>query len=352
VNARRVDVVLPNDIDDAATPSGGNAYDRRVCRGLADLGWDVREHAVGGAWPEPAPGERAGLAAVLAALPDAALVLVDGLIASAAPDVLAPHSSRLRLVVLMHMPLGHAAERAALAAAAAVVTTSRWSRRRLLELHGLASDRVRAAPPGVDAAPRTTGSADGTRLLCVAAVQPHKGHDVLVEALATVRELPWSLVCVGTTARDPGFARGLRDRAREHGIADRIRFTGPRTGADLAAAYAAADLLVLASRAETYGMVVTEALAHGLPVLGTTAGGLPEALGRAPDGTLPGQLVPPGDPAALAAALRRWLVDADVRHRIRKSAVLRRTTLTGWPLTARLVSDALCRAATHESAGR
>ncbi|HEY6596902.1 MAG TPA: glycosyltransferase family 4 protein [Asanoa sp.] len=352
MNARRVDVLLPNDIDDPATPSGGNTYDRRVCRGLADLGWEVREHAVAGAWPQPAPGERAGLAAVLAALPGAGLVLVDGLIASAVPDVLAGHCARLRLVVLMHMPLGHAAERAALAAAAAVVTTSRWSRRRVLELHGLASERVHAAPPGVDAAPRTACSADGTRLLCVAAVLPDKGHDVLVEALATVRELPWSLVCVGTTARDPAFARGLHDRARRHGIADRIRFTGPRTGADLAAAYAAADLLVLASRAETYGMVVTEALAHGLPVLGTTAGGLPEGLGSAPDGSLPGLLVPPGDTAALAAGLRRWLLDADERNRIRNSAVMRRTTLTGWALTARLVSDALCTVATHESAGR
>ena len=90
-----------------------------------------------------------------------------------------------------------------------------------------------------------------------------------------------------------------------------MRFAGPRTGAELDRAYAAADLLVLASHAETYGMVVTEALARGLPVLAADVGGVTEALGHGEDGTRPGLLVPPGDPAALGAALRRWLGDAD-----------------------------------------
>jgi glycosyltransferase involved in cell wall biosynthesis len=350
--SRTVHVVLPNDIDDPATPSGGNAYDRRVCRGLADLGWRVREHPVPGGWPRPAQAERADLGRRLAALPDGALVVVDGLIASAVPEVLAAQSGRLRPVVLMHMPLGDAAERDTLAAAAAVVTTSRWSRQRVLDLYGLPGDRVHAAPPGVDPAAVTVGSDTGARLLCVGAVLPHKGHDLLVEALATVRTRPWSLVCVGTTAREPAFADRLAARAREHGVADRIRFAGPLTGDDLDREYAGADLLVLASRGETYGMVVTEALARGVPVVATQVGGVPEALGRAPDGTLPGDLVAPDDPAALAAALRRWLEDADVRHRIRESALLRRTTLTGWAITARLVSDALSKVATHESAGR
>ena len=83
-----------------------------------------------------------------------------------------------------------------------------------------------------------------------------------------------------------------------------MRFPGPRTGPELDRAYAAADLLVLASHAETYGMVVTEALARGLPVLAAEVGGVTEALGHGDDGTRPGLLVPPGDPAALGAALR------------------------------------------------
>jgi glycosyltransferase involved in cell wall biosynthesis len=164
---------------------------------------------------------------------------------------------------------------------------------------------------------------------------------VLAEALAQVADLPWRCLCVGTPSRDPGFVARLRRQILAYGLADRIRFPGPRTGDELDATYAAADLLVLASRGETYGMVVTEALACGIPVLATAANGLPEALGRAPDGSLPGMLVQPDDPAALAEALRRWLSDADLRRRLRRSARGRRTTLRGWAATSELVSNVL-----------
>ncbi|PWU62488.1 glycosyl transferase, partial [Micromonospora globispora] len=181
------------------------------------------------------------------------------------------------------------------AAAVGVVTTSEWTRRRLLGRYALDAERVRVAAPGVDPAPPTAGSTDGTRLLCVAAVTPHKGHDVLATALAAVAQLPWTCDCVGALTRDPEFVDRLRGRLAGSGLGDRVRLRGPRIGAELDAAYAEADLLVLASRAETYGMVVTEALARGVPVLGSEVGGLPEALGHAPDGSRPGLLVPPDD---------------------------------------------------------
>jgi len=344
-----VHVVLPNDIDDPATPSGGNGYDRRLCRGLAAAGWSVHEHPVRGAWPRPGGLERAGLARVLAGLPDGAVVLFDGLVASAVPEVLRPQAARLRLVVLVHMPLANPTERDALASAAAIVTPSTWSRGRLLDLYPLAPDRIHIAPPGVDLAPVALGSAAGSALLCVGAVTPHKGHDVLVEALASVPDLPWTCVCAGaldresagreSAGRDTGFVDLLRQRVEK--LEGRIHFVGPCTGGDLAARYAAADLLVHPSRGETYGMVVTEALARGTPVLGTAVGGLPEALGRAPDGSRPGILVPPGDPAALAGALRRWFRDPELRRRLRSSARGRRTTLTGWETTAATVARIL-----------
>ena len=338
-------VILPNDIDDPATPSGGNAYDRRVCRGLATLGWSVREHAVRGAWPSPLPAERAGLARVLAAVPDGAVVLLDGLVASAVPDVLLPQARRLRLVVLVHMPLGDRAEAAALACTRAVITTSAWTRGRLLARYGLPAEQVHVATPGVDPAPLAAGSDAGSHLLCVAAVTPHKGHDLLAQALARIADLPFACVCAGALSRDPGFAGRLRTLVDACGLTDRVRLAGPLTGDDLDAAYAAADLLVLASRGEAYGMVVTEALARGIPVLATAVGGLPEALGRAPDGSLPGILVEPGDPAALAAALRHWLSDAGLRRRLRRFARDRRTTLIGWAPTAELISGVLARVA-------
>ncbi|MEU8264620.1 glycosyltransferase family 4 protein [Micromonospora sp. NPDC048999] len=340
-----VHVVLPGDIDDPATPSGGNAYDRRVCLGLAALGWTVREHPVPGDWPHPGAGERSALAGLLAALPAGALVLLDGLVAAPVPEVLTPHARRLRLVVLVHLPFEDEAEARSLAAATGVITTSEWTRRRVLDRYPIPADRVRVATPGVDPAPLATGSPDGARLLCLAAVTPLKGHDVLAAALATLADLAWACDCVGPLTREPGFVHRLRRQFAATGLTDRVRLPGPCTGAALDLAYAAADLLVLPSRRETYGMVVTEALARGVPVLGSDTGGLAEALGHTPDGDRPGLLVPPDDPAALAGALRRWLTDPNLRDRLRRAARQRRDALTGWAVTADRLAAALTEAA-------
>ncbi len=349
-----VHFVVPDGIDDPERPSGGNAYDRRVSAGLRALGWDVAEYAVSGNWPEPDARARAALEAVITRLPDGAVALVDGLIASTSPDLLVPAARRLRLVVLVHMPLGDIRtpavpsgtdtagagqrERSVLSAAAGVVTTSEWTRRRLIDRYELRPDRVHVAHPGVDAVDVAPGTGGGGELLCVAAVAPHKGHDLLLAALAKIADLPWHCTCVGTLDRDPGFVELLRRQVRGDGIEHRVRFAGPRTGGDLDSAYASADLLVLASHAETYGMVVIEALARGFPVIATAVGGLPEALGHGADGQRPGLLVPSGDAGALAAALRDWLNEADLRDRLRRRARDRRSALTGWSTTARRVS--------------
>lgn len=345
-------VVVPDGIDDAARPSGGNVYDRRVCDGLIAAGWDVREHAVPGSWPAPDAAAELALKAILARIPDDALVLVDGLIASTVPGVLVPGADRMRLAVLVHMPLGdgppgpgraaaRTRESAVLSAAHAIITTSSWTRDRLLDRYGLRPDAVHVAAPGVEAAGLAPGTVDGGELLCVAAVTPHKGHDVLLGALATITDRPWRCVCVGPLDRDPDFVDQLRRRVEADGVGDRVCFRGPRTGGDLDRAYAAADLLVLASQAETYGMVITEALARGLPVVATAVGGLPEALGRTADGNRPGLLVPPGDQEALASALDSWLRDAGLRRSLREAARERRRTLTGWPVTTHRIARVL-----------
>jgi glycosyltransferase involved in cell wall biosynthesis len=348
-----VHVVVPDGIDDPARPSGGNVYDRRICRGLVELGWSVHEHAVPGSWPWPDAAACSNLTRVIAGIPDGAVVLLDGLIASTVPQVLVPEARRLHLVVLVHMPLGDglpgdevldAPERAVLSAAVAVVTTSTWTRQWLLDRYSLRPGQVHVAEPGADAAALAPGTAAGGELLCVAAVTRNKGHDVMLAALTTITDLPWHCVCVGTMERDPGFVEDLGRQAREGRISDRICFTGARTGTDLHAAYAAADVLVLASCAETYAMVVTEALAHGLPVVATAVGGLPQALGHGADGSRPGLLVAPGDPVALGTALRCWLLDADLRRRLRRAARERRGSLPHWSTTTEQISRVLAEA--------
>jgi glycosyltransferase involved in cell wall biosynthesis len=347
-----VHVIVPEGIDDARRPTGGNVYDRRVCQELSGRGWRVHEHPAPGPWPRPEPADLAALDRLLSRLPDRSVVLLDGLVAAAAPEVLLRQAPRLRVVVLVHMPAGddqlggdvaqqHARERTVLGVVDAVVTSSEWARDRLVVRHGLETGRVHVAEPGTDPADHAPGTASGGELLCVAAVAPHKGHDVLLDALARLRGLSWRCTCAGTLERDPGFVARLRKQARADGIDERVRFVGPLTGTDLDTAYRDSDLLVLASRGETYGMVAAEALARGIPVVATAVGGLPRTLGHSARGEAPGLLVPADDPDALAAALASWLGDQRVRRRLREAAVERRTALPRWSATAERIAAVL-----------
>jgi glycosyltransferase involved in cell wall biosynthesis len=351
-----VHFVMPGGVDDPAAPSGGNAYDRRVSLDLPGFGWQVHKHAVDGEWPRPGAAARAELARILREFPDGTVVLLDGLVACGVPEIVVPEAERLRLAVLVHLPLGDetgldpllaaeldAKERAVLRAVPAVIATSDWAVRRLVSHHGLAPDRVHVAAPGADIAPLASGTDGVSRLLCVAAVTPRKGQHRLIEALATVRDLPWSCVCVGGLGQDPEYVGRLRSLIAKYGLEHRLELAGPQAGAQLDASYAAADLMVLTSYAETYGMAVTEALARGIPVLATDVGGVAEAVGRAPDGGVPGILVPPEDPAALAAELRGWFNEADVRRRLKAAARGRRAALDGWATTARSLAGVLGR---------
>ncbi|SFC44415.1 Glycosyl transferases group 1 [Nocardioides terrae] len=319
-------LVVPHDIDDPARPSGGNRYDRRLADALTARGRRVVEHAVTGDWPHPGAEASARLAATLAAVTDGEAVLVDGLLASASPDVVIPAAARVALGVLVHLPLGvetpavRAAERAVMRSARSVVVTSSWTGDWLGRQYGLAD--VHVAPPGVDPAPVAAGTPSGRALLSVGRASHTKGYDVLADALATLTDLPWTCTWVGPHDDLPPGP---------------IALTGPLPPAAVAERYHATDLLVLPSRTESYGMVLAEALARGVPVLASDVGGVREAIGSG----LPGLLVPPGDPGTLAGALRRWLTDASLRRDLRSRALARRDTLDGWDVTASRIEAAL-----------
>jgi glycosyltransferase involved in cell wall biosynthesis len=307
-----VHFVLPADVDDPASPSGGNVYDLRVGAGLNRL-------TVAGDWPRPR--DVTALRQTLAGIPDGDVVLIDGLVACGVPEVVVPHARRLRLAVLVHLPLADetgldpetarfldARERLVLRAASAVVATSPTAARDIRTRHGL--ETVHVVVPGTDPAPVAPGTDGVSQLLCVASITPRKGQDLLVRALQKI-DYEWRLDCVGPVR--PFVAQLPED--------DRVSLRGPLTGEALTRAYADADLFVLASRNETYGMVVTEALAHGLPVI---ASAVPDALG---DG---GLLLPPGDEKAWEAALTRWFQDQEFRAELRSRALARRARLSSW----------------------
>lgn len=350
-----VDVVVPGDV---AAPTGGNVWDRRVRDELAAAGVAVGWHPVDGAWPLPAARERSSLERLLGSLPAGSAVLVDGLVACGVPEVVLAHAGRLRLGVVVHLPLAmetgldpaaaarlDEAEREVLRAAAVVLVTSRWTAARLAG-HGLRRTPV-VALPGTDAAAlHPPGTPTGSHLLCLGSLSPRKGQRVLLEALAGLDDRPgrgdgctdWSARFVGSQpdALEAATVQRERDAA---GLAGRVSLPGPLVGDALEEQWRWADLLVVPSHAETFGMVVTEALARGRPVVATTGSGLPEALGSTPDGP-PGLLVPPGDPLALRRALRRWLGEKDLRGELVGRTTSRAAELTGWDRTARTVAAA------------
>jgi glycosyltransferase involved in cell wall biosynthesis len=347
----RVHVVVPEGFDHPGRPTGGNIYDQRVCAGLAEAGWEVLVATVAAPWPVPGPDARADLARIVSAIGDGETVLIDGLIASPAAAQLLPHAGRIRMTVLLHMPLATAldidhdasaerSEQAVLRAAAGVVVTSEWTRRQVLTRYAIPVCRVHVASPGVDWVAAPARPVRG-HLICVGVLSRHKGQDLLIEALAELADRNWHCVLAGSLDRDPDFAGQLRTRITHLGYDHRVRLSGVLTGAALSHVYTTADLLVAPSRSETYGMTVIEALAHGLPVIAAAVGGLPEALGSNPDGTRPGQLIPPGDPAALAAALGDWLGDEHHRHRLRAAARQRQPALRGWEQTTQEIANAL-----------
>jgi glycosyltransferase involved in cell wall biosynthesis len=329
VNRLRLRLVVPADVE---TATGGNVYDLALASAWRSAGDPV----------EVLRCVPPDLAAVLAQQWEGP-TLVDGLLACPQPEAVAS----ARAAVLVHMPLGlqtglspdRAAaldrlERKALHAASRVITTSHWSARYVERHHGV--DDVAVAPPGVEPAPVGTGS-DPPLFVHLAALLPHKDQLGVVAALARVTDVPWRARLAGATDRDPSYAAAVRDAVRAAGLDDRVDLPGtmPRE-----AALAGADLALLPSRVESFGMVVSEALARGLPAV-VSEGGPAEALGVAPNGQRPGVLVPAGDVAALAGALRHWLTDGEHRDALRAAALSRRATLEPWDVTAQRVRTAL-----------
>lgn len=348
--------VVPGDLE---TRTGGYGYDRRIVAGLRALGWAVAVTSLEGHYPRPDAAAREAAARVLAAVPDGSLVLVDGLAFGALPDEVLGERTRLRLVALVHHPLAletgldpdaadelERGERRALAAARLVIVTSEPTAR-VLASFGVARDRVAVVEPGTDPAPEARGTGTPLQLLSVGSIVPRKGHRVLVDALAQLSDRPWHLTIAGAADRDPAEAAALGDRIRADGLDGRVTLAGDLDAEALAREYDRADLFVLPTFYEGFGMAVAEAVARGLPVVSTPTGGIVDLVDREA-----GALVPPGDVDALVRVLRAAMDDGDLRRGWTEAARDARRRLALWDVAAARMAAALGRVETGRAAER
>ncbi len=343
---------------DLATPTGGYGYDRRMIAELGDLGWRIDLLDLGEGFPWPSQATRASAQTLLSAVPAGRTIVIDGLALGVLPEAALQLAGRNSLLALVHHPLALewglspaqadalcGSERAALAAVQGVVVTSAATAKLVAADYGVPAERITIARPGSDPAPPAQdshgSSQDGTvRLLSVGAVVPRKGFDVLIAALATLTDLPWRLTIAGDRSRDRKTAAQFDADIARYGLGDRVEAPGAVSPQRLAALYAEADLFVLASRFEGYGMAYAEAIAHGLPVIGSNAGAIPDTV--PPDA---GVLVDPGDIEALARALRRVIGDTGLHRRMADAARAAAPLLPTWRQSAKIFAGVLERLA-------
>jgi glycosyltransferase involved in cell wall biosynthesis len=344
---KRLAFAVPGDL---STPTGGYAYDRRIIAELEALGWTIERINLGENFPWPAKETCATAEARLLMVPEACPIIADGLALGALPEAARRLRANHVLVGLVHHPLAlesglsetqagilRASERAALAAVKHVVVTSEATAQRLAADYSVPKDKITVAKPGNDVVASAPGNRDGVvQILSVGALVPRKGFDVLVAALSMLADLPWHLTIAGDRNRDTKTASQIDGDIARLKLGERVTVLGAVSPQRIAELYAKADIFALASRFEGYGMAYSEAIAHGLPVIGTRAGAIPD--------TVPpnaGVLVEPDDVPAFARALRRLITDVDERTRLATVAREAAARLPTWQDSAKIVARTL-----------
>lgn len=344
---RTVAIAVPGNLD---SPTGGYAYDRRMIRELDRLGWQVEVVQLGDGFPFPTEDQKRNATMRLMEIPAGRPIVIDGLAYGAIPEAATQLCREHPLIALVHHPLAwetgltatraselRASERAAFAVTSRVIVTSRATARILVADYNVPIELVTVVLPGNDSVALARGSSDGiVRLLSVGSVVPRKGFDVLIAALATLAELPWHLTIVGDRGRDPATVAQLDEDIARYKLSSKVAALGAVSSEDLSELYTRADLFVMASRFEGYGMAFSEAIAHGLPVVGTDIGALRDTV---PAGA--GVLVTPDDAAALVTALRRLIDSAAERRRMAGNARAAAQSLPRWQDSANLFAAAI-----------
>jgi len=333
---------IPGDIN---TLTGGYAYDRRLLAELHALGHKIEYLPLSSRFPVPDAEALADAAAQFAALPDQAIVIADGLAYGVMDTIAEQHAARLNIIALCHHPLMLEAglssalaqqlflsEQRALNAAKAVLVTSAMTGKILTEQFAISATKIVVAPPGTDPQPFAPCSGNPPVLLTLATLTRRKAHDLLIDALARIKHLAWSARFVGGMDFNPAWVALLKNKVASYGLEERILFIG--NVADSASEYSAADLFVLPSLFEGYGMAFAEALSFGLPIVAARAGAVPDVVPASA-----GILVTPNDSVALADALQRLLTDTAVCKQYQTGAQAAAQHLPSWKDTAAVVAN-------------
>ncbi len=353
---KRLVFAIPGDL---TTSTGGYIYDRRIIEGLLGLGWQVQVLGLGEGFPYPDDATRRAACERLLALDLDVPLVIDGLAFGVLPEVAARLQQRHPLLALVHHPLAFEtglsaeqsasfkdSERRALAHATRVIVTSPATANDVTKHFAVLPNLIDSILPGTDRVARAVGTAgkEPLQLLSVGSVVKRKGFDVLLASLANVTALPWQLTIAGDLTRDSEAVSQLHHDLERFQLSSRVQVLGAVDAEQLEACYARADIFVLASRFEGYGMAYAEALAHGLPVIGTNAGAIPNTV---PDTA--GLLAEPGDVESLTRALSQLLQDTDLRQRLSQGAYLAAEQQPSWTESASLFSSVIKRAiAEHE----
>lgn len=338
--------VIPGDLN---MRTGGYTYDRHLIESLSEIGTPIRHVALDPSWPNPTETALKEVCQQLDQLPAGLPVILDGLVFGAMPtDILARQNRPL--IAMLHHPLGleaglSAARAQALLAlekdnlrhAAHVVVTSAHTRDVLIERFAVERERISVALPGFDrpAPIAALPKASPPLILSVGTICERKGHDILLAALAEVADLPWNCAIAGMILDAPlhDTLCAQRDAA---GLATRVRFAGEVSADALDKLYQQATIFALATRYEGYGMVLSEAQLHGLPILSCAVGAVPQTL---PEGSA--ILTPPDDPAAFAAGLRQLLTDPAELARLAGESAKCAQALPRWTDAARIMQAVL-----------
>lgn len=329
---------------DLSAPTGGYEYARRVLRALPDLTYLPLPRG----FPHPTDVDLAVASARLAAVPPDAVLLIDGLAFGALP-VSCLDAVQAPIVALVHHPLYletgvseelqvalRVSERASLSRAARVIVTSASTAAFLSQAFGVSGARLSIAEPGNERAARAPRSGAPPHLLAVGAVIPRKCYDLLVCALAGLDHLAWTLTIAGALDRDEQAVRGVREALATHGLTERITLAGAVDPAALDRLYATADIFVIASLHEGYGMAAAEAMAHGLPLVASTGGALAATI---PDAAA--VKFPPGDVQRLSAALHLILTDPPRRADCADASWAAGQRLPRWEQAANCIANVL-----------